>query len=200
MDTGRFTDFSLACLGFDPPEGWRWRAAKNYDCANGCNWLAQTFEGEYLMLMGDDHSFQPDLVQQLLRHKVDIVAPLVLGRRAPFEPVCFRDGKPWEPDGPPGLYEVDETGSAGMLIHRRVFEALEFPYFRQGHGDAGYTSDDVYFCRKAKEAGFSIHVDTSVALSHFAVLEIAPLHDEDGWKTQLSVGGREVVCIQREQR
>lgn len=201
MDTGRFTDFSLSCLNQRLPDGWNWMSVKNYDCAASCNWLVEHFTGDHLLLMGDDHVFPPDLPQLLSAHDLDIVAPLVLGRRVPFEPVCSRDGKPWEPEGEPGLYEVEETGTAGMLIKREVFEATESPWFNSLRTDEGQLSDDIFFCRKAKEAGFKIHVDTSIVLSHLAVLEIRPFYGEDGkWRTRLSVGDRELINIERTQR
>lgn len=200
MDTGRFADFSHSCLGVKLPPDWHYETVKNYSCAQACNYLAaERFQGERLLLMGDDHNFPRDLIARLEVHDVDIVAPFVLNRRAPFEPCMVRDDYPYWPEGPPGLIEVDETGTAGMLIHRRVFEALDFPYFRDGWIDGELMSDDTFFCRKARAAGFKIHVDTSVPMSHMAVLDVMPIYETDTgeWKAKLRVGEDELARIGR---
>lgn len=193
LDTGRFSDFTVSMASLGLPKGWTVNSALNYDCAHACNHHVKTFEGDHLLLMGDDHRFPGDIISRLLRWKVDIVAALCMERRPPFGTVARIDGKPLALEGEPGLIEVDSTGTAGMLIHRRVFEAIEPPWFWHGEDlrNGSYIADDIFFCARAKEAGFAIHVDTSTAISHLAVLEVAP-HFDGTWTTKLSVGDREI--------
>jgi len=65
------------------------------------------------------------------------------------------------------LVEVDAVGAGCLLIHRRVFEKLERPYFRWTLGwvEPG-VSEDLYFCERARDAGFRILVDTGVRCGH----------------------------------
>jgi hypothetical protein len=198
MDTGRFSDFTVAMAQLGLPKGWTVNSALNYDCAHACNHHVRTFKGDHLLLMGDDHRFPGDIIGRLLRHKVDIVAALCMERRPPFRTVARVAGNPLPLDTEPGLIEVDSTGTAGMLIHRRVFDALEPPWFWHGEGKDGfYLADDIFFCARAREAGFKIHVDTSTVISHLAVLEVAP-HFNGAWTTKLSVGDREFLSIKGE--
>ncbi len=62
------------------------------------------------------------------------------------------------------LLECDGVGGGCLLIHRRVFEAIEPPYFKYTDGTAG--GEDFYFCRKVQEAGFKIFVDPGVICGH----------------------------------
>lgn len=72
---------------------------------------------------------------------------------------------------------VDWLGAGAMLIHRKVFDAIRerfpdlksanpempFNYFKPG--DDG-SSEDVAFCRRAKESGHQPHVDLGIPLAH----------------------------------
>jgi hypothetical protein len=190
QDTARFSLFGLTLARLDLPEGWQIMGALNYDCAHASNFLAENFEGDYLLLLGDDHTLAQDLVTRLLAHEREVVAALCLGRRPPFPPTARVDGGPLELEDEPGLIEVDECGTAGMLIHRSVFEALSYPYFKHYDlPDGGYVSDDLYFSRKVRKAGFRIAVDTSLILSHTALVDIEPEYGEFGWQTKLTIGG-----------
>lgn len=189
QDAARFTAFATALAGLALPSGWQFQVMQNYDCAHSCNALANTFAGDRLLLMGDDHSFNSDFLLRLLEHDLDIVAGLCLSRRPNFFPVAKKNGASIPLEGKPRLMEVDETGTAGMLIKREVFDALEFPFFSNVYQEDGsLLSDDIYFCRKAREAGFKIHVDTSVLLGHIALVGIRPEYDAGKWHRALDVG------------
>ena len=59
-------------------------------------------------------------------------------------------------------------GAAGVLIKREVFEAIEPPYFSFGEKTpSGETvGEDVYFCVKAREAGFKVWCRTDLPYAH----------------------------------
>lgn len=68
-----------------------------------------------------------------------------------------------------GLQEIIKCGGSCLLIKREVFEKLEKPYFKFLYNDEGTEhtqSEDLYFCNKAREAGFTIWCDTSVICNH----------------------------------
>ncbi len=62
------------------------------------------------------------------------------------------------------LIECDGIGAGCLLIHRRVFEAMEKPYFRCNPGT--FIGEDFYFSRKAQEKGFKIFVDPGILCGH----------------------------------
>jgi len=202
MDTGRFADFSTACGSLERPPNWTYNAATNYDCAHACNFHARNFEGDHLILMGDDHTWPPTIIERLLRWKVDIVAALCMERRPPFNTVARLDGLPLHLTDEPGLVEVDSTGTAGMCISRKVFDAIEPPWFWHGEDQetGTYVADDIFFCAQARAAGFRIYVDTSTIISHMAVLDVLPVYNNGEWTTRLAVGEREFLALKTTQR
>lgn len=66
-----------------------------------------------------------------------------------------------------GLLTADFCGVPVMAIHRDVLEKVEKPLF-ETHDEitGGSTTHDIYFCNKAKEAGFAIKVDTHIDCGH----------------------------------
>jgi hypothetical protein len=64
-----------------------------------------------------------------------------------------------------GLIECDGVSAGCLLINRRVFDALEKPYFQCSEGKNN--GEDFYFCRKAQLAGFKIYCDPSVLCGHY---------------------------------
>lgn len=68
------------------------------------------------------------------------------------------------------LTEVGYTGFGFMLIKKRVFESIEYPWFEPAftvHGNIrDFSFEDVGFCNKAKQAGYKILVDTTIKVGH----------------------------------
>lgn len=62
------------------------------------------------------------------------------------------------------LLECDGVGTACLLIHRSVFEAIKKPYFKTTYSTTA--GEDFYFSRKVKQAGFKIYADPGVLCGH----------------------------------
>jgi len=99
-----------------------------------CNDACRRMEGDWIWLIGDDHAFPATIVEQLLMREVDVVAPLCVQRSAPFPHVVY-SGEVEDPaeegthilhtDLPrTGLHEVYAVGGAGLLVKRRVLDAI----------------------------------------------------------------------------
>lgn len=65
-----------------------------------------------------------------------------------------------------GLLDVDFCGVPIVCIHRDVLVKLEKPLFETRDEVGGQSTHDVYFCNKAKAAGFAITVDTHIDCGH----------------------------------
>lgn len=155
---------------------------------------------QWVWIMGDDHEFEPDCLLRLLEHDVDVVVPLVVRRQPPFIPVLFKEPESDTPLGqfPPfhwhqlpssGLLEVYTAGSAGMLIRRRVIEALRDPWFELGKMGEDLTNEDTYFCKKVQDAGFKIYADMDVQMDHWTPVSLRPVKSADGsWTVALNMG------------
>jgi hypothetical protein len=96
----------------------------------------------------------------------------------PIEPVAFMDQPvssgtgifPIKEHGT-GLMQVDYVGAGCLLISRKVLETLQYPWFFWSRNDPRIPlkeriSEDLYFCKKAREAGFQIYLDASVRCLH----------------------------------
>jgi hypothetical protein len=186
-EAARYTRFliSVQALGMPPGSQIRWLLSS--DTTASRNSSCRDLYGEWVWFVDDDHAFQPDILRRLLTHDVDIIAPLVLRRHQPFLPVACLDDEVLDLSQHPeeGLLEVDHTGSSGMLIRRHVIEAMEDPWFELGNG----ISEDVNFCRAARDAGFSIHIDLGCRMGHITPAVVWPYWDENlgQWVTGFSI-------------
>jgi SAM-dependent methyltransferase len=62
------------------------------------------------------------------------------------------------------LIPIDGCGGGCLLVHRRVIEKLEKPYFKFTEG--ARAGEDFYFCRQIRQAGFDIWLDPGVICGH----------------------------------
>jgi len=196
-EQSRWAHFTLSIARLMKPQGSVTIAEPGLDITRQCNTLVgmvRQTSAEWLWLMGDDHVFDPDILFRLLKHDVDVVVPNVLQRSAPFYPVVYE--KIREEDGhhmikfdlpEHGLHEVFAAGSAGMLIRRRVIEALPAePFQRWGH----LQNEDLEFCRLTREAGFKIYVDVDTPMGHVGTMVTWPRFDSETgtWEADLTIG------------
>lgn len=132
------------------------------------------------MLMVDDDTviMTRGAIDRLLALDADIAAGLVpwwdgvsgLILNAQCEPNVWL--KPW----PTGTFPVWHVGTAIMMIARRVFELIEWPWFQWRESREGdYQGEDLDFCRKAREKGCSIMVDAGVIGDHFKTIPLTAM-------------------------
>jgi hypothetical protein len=113
---------------------------------------------DWLLWIDADQKFPPDTLKRLLAHGLDFVGcniPIRYDPVAPSAGTIGADGQVrriWTEPGNKALEPVDVMGMGVCLIHRRVFEAVEQPWF-------GGTAEDHRFCARAGVAGFRPHVD-----------------------------------------
>jgi len=168
--------------------------------------VEECLKGDYthLFMLDADMVYPPDTIVQLLLSDVDIVAGFSARRIPPHIPLFFVDSKAEDsseceylcdagfPAGKPGLYEVKAIGSAGMLIKRKVLESIEPPYFSfsERTPEGKQVGEDVYFCIKARKAGFKVYCRTDLPYVHLVTNGIwyePALMKPDGnveWKLQ----------------
>ncbi len=183
-ETGRYTRFAICMQGLYVPPGSHTKWQIGSDVAAARNQACEQADGDWVWFIDDDHTFDPDIIHQLLARDVDIVTPLCLRRSQPFLPVACVDDDFMDLGlyGPDELVEVQHAGSSGMLIRKHVLDVVEPPWFELGNG----ISEDVTFCQKARAAGFRVHVDMAVRLGHMVTAVIQPVWQER-WLTGLEV-------------
>jgi hypothetical protein len=215
-DAARFHEFTASALRLETPEGSKVQMLIGGDWCGARNSLAkECLDGDYthLWFMDDDHSFAPDLLMRLLKWDKPLITPICLSRVFPFAPVSYVTAPPelaHHGDIVPidlancpssGLVELESGGCAGMLIAREVLEAtreMSDQYDLEDKSwemvpdrwfEYGDVSEDIMFCHKAKEAGFTLHADLEARLGHITTTIVIPSYtDEHGWTTGLRVG------------
>lgn len=199
-DLSRYTDFWLALRRVLRPEGSEFLSAQGSDIVVNMNNMVELMEGEWLWILGDDHVFDQNILIRLLSHDTDVVVPLCLKRSPPYHPVVYKcqdenGSHVTEMELPAhGLHEVWAAGTAGMLVRKRVLDAIPRPVFTTANG-SGTISEDLMFCRKIRDAGFKIHVDVDAKMGHISNMVVWPEHLEDAWHIVLELGNGVVMPI-----
>lgn len=191
-ELSRYADFTISLMRLKAPGGSGLHWQKGVEIVLGLNNAIRNLQGEWLWILGDDHTFQPDTLLKLLERDVDIVVPACASRIYPFLPVIFWDKEgtlmhtSWDTVIPNSLIEVAGAGTAGMLIKKRVLDALGDPWFEAGKHNAQTIAEDLWFCRRAREAGFKVHLDSSQMIGHITPATIWPAVSPDGVMTPLA--------------
>lgn len=158
---------------------------------------------DWLFWVDTDMGFTPDTVDRLVA-SADVDERPIMGalcfaqreteldglggfRTTPiptvYQYVELEDGRhgftPWLDYPRDQVVPVAATGSACLVIHRRVLEAVHAEhgprwYDRMTNPSTGQKiSEDLSFCAKAAALGFPTHVDTSVKTSHLKPIWLA---------------------------
>lgn len=197
----RHTRFVDALLHIQVPDGTIIQPVSGSSVAENRNIaidLALKTTAEWVFFLDDDHVFDPRILLDLLDRNVDVVGALYCRRSDPFEPLIYdhvREDMWVSPrklaDGESGMIQVKAIGAGGLLVRRRVFEAMQPPYFRLGQILSDQWGDDLDFCRRVTEAGFDIWCDLDVKMGHMMTGIIWPFRTEDGkWERIADLGAK----------
>lgn len=131
---------------------------------------------DYLLSIDSDITFKPDTLKKMLSHNKDIVSGIYI-QRIPGQHVIEIMRKnnsggvshvDWNSIKGQGLVSIDSCGFGCVLIKKEVFTSIEYPHFVYqsaiNHSDT--ISEDVYFCMKARNKGFTLWADTSIICDH----------------------------------
>ncbi|MBF0562597.1 MAG: hypothetical protein HQL37_11370 [Alphaproteobacteria bacterium] len=121
----------------------------------------------HLAFIDDDMLPEPkDILERLLAHDKDIVAPLFFRSSGNFDPLVFDldgSGEPVPMLNYPrnALFQVNGgVGTGVMLIKSRVLKAMHDPWFYYLTNSA--RSMDVHFCIRAISMDFEVWCDSSI--------------------------------------
>jgi len=130
----------------------------------------------HTLFVDDDMSFPADGAERLFAHGKHIIAANYTCRVFPVLPLSGHNGMRVFSKGKTGLQQVDYAPTGFMLIDNSVFDKLDMPWFQttfQPHDPENWMSDDVWFCNKARAAGFEIWVDHDLSneIGHVGTME-----------------------------
>ncbi len=70
------------------------------------------------------------------------------------------------------IERIDRCGMSCCLVHRKVFEAINPPWFTVGNWDEETRGEDFRFCDIVREAGFTIFAHYDVVCEHAKTIYI----------------------------
>lgn len=205
-DSYRSAKSALDLAGVRVPPSSRFDMRMGMDVSLALNTIVRVAledpEAAWVWFQADDHLYDDDLLLRLLDREVDVVVPLIRRRNPPYDLVIYKgEGVEITEDGIPtanyelfdaeeipseGLLPVHAAGSGGMLVRRRVLEAIDPPWFESSSG--AFVNDDLEFCRKVRMAGFEIHADVEAVMGHVSQYVVRPERRNDIWGITLDFG------------
>jgi GT2 family glycosyltransferase len=119
--------------------------------------VAQALENgcSHLLFVDSDIMFNHDAIARLCAANVDIVGARYNKRVLPTQPTVKEDIAT--------LSEVFFVPSGFLLVNTDVYRKIGSPYF---YIDERSDCDDLYFCNKARDAGYKIYCDPTIEIGH----------------------------------
>lgn len=147
------------------------------------NQLVDSTHQDLLLFLDDDILPSPQALIKLIEDDKDITTGIYYSKQQPNFPQIYKTNKEddklmdsmWEfPKDK--LFEVDACGAGFMLVKKKVFEKIGLPYFKYIVDEEGkrVKGEDLYFCNKAKKAGYKIWCDPTVICKHISEYFIGP--------------------------
>ncbi len=202
-------------------ESVQWSVVQGSILPSQRNELVQRMEGDWILFIDSDMVFDVDAISRLVQareeHDLDMLGGLCFQRTAPYQPTLYmRESlthggyaflEKWDDD----IVEVDGTGMAFIVIHRRVFErivrSIDNPYFTWPSPEERAAlpppnffrwtdgiGEDLRFCQDAKSTGSQVFVDTRVKIGHVG----GAVFDHTTFLKELAFRGPEVEAARRE--
>lgn len=168
------------------------------------NQLVDTAQGDWLLMLDTDASFDPDLVARMLRvfdkYQLDVLTGLYHHKSPPHPPVIYKNsdnGEMFDLIGdwtkPEGEYLIP-VGSAGagcLMVRRSVFNKIK------ESGESPFDiihpfGEDHSFFKRLQKIGIQGYCDPTIQTFH---LRTQPIAFEDYDKEELILGPRQEVTL-----
>jgi hypothetical protein len=199
--TPRYLDFEHCWDRLKIPAGTLSLRMPGSNVTRNCEMIVDKMHGEWVWFMGDDHTFEPDLLLKLLEHDVDVIVPICARRAPPFLSLLYKDLDvdrdiatiyTWEELAHlDGLVSIAGAGSGGMLIKKYVLDAIPSPRFENGITKTGLVvGEDITLCDKINKAGFTIWADLNLTMGHISPCAIWPVKKDGQWVMEGDFDGR----------
>lgn len=116
-------------------------------------------------------------LKKLVEHDKDIISGVYpttqkckitwcLSREDPFVTMPINDL-------PNNLFKAKTICNGMMLVKTEVFDKLDWPYWRSEFGIGELkTGPDIYFCKKARDAGYDLWIDPKIKCSHIKTVDL----------------------------
>lgn len=139
-----------------------------------CVTAARQMGASHILFIDSDMRFPEDTLDRLLAANADIVAANSVQRTAPQWWNSRLNGEWVSSVGRAGLQAVDGVGFGCILIRLSVFDAMPRPWFHAPYDGDQQQGEDLFFCQRARQAGFTVWVDhdLSQTIRHLGSVEL----------------------------
>ena len=154
--------------------------------------IDKALEGDYthILFIDEDMMFPKDALHQLLRRRQDMVGANYRKKLPPGTWLAVsvdEQERVATTDASSGLQEVTYTGFGFFLMSRKAMEAVKPPRFLLRWLDDinGYSTEDVVYMQKAREAGMNVYIDHDLSkqIGHLGILDYRYNNDYSTIKT-----------------
>jgi len=131
---------------------------------------AQKVGAEHMLWLDSDMVFPATTALRLLAHDEDIVAANYVRRQLPAKGVAYEKIGDWEDPLPfeatDDLVPVEGIGMGCMLMKTSILNEIPRPWFEFGWTPESndHLGEDMIFCQKMKQAGYTVKVDTNLSM------------------------------------
>jgi hypothetical protein len=134
----------------------------------------------HVLFLDSDMIFPEDALHRLFSRNEPFVAANYVQRSLPTRPnaIGMLDTVKHTDDDDTGIEEVKSVGFGLALIRTEVFDAMPRPWFdtywyTNDKGKRLIIGEDVYFCHKARHAGYKIYIDQDLSkqVGHVGTME-----------------------------
>lgn len=204
----RYYEFEDSLDKLQVPEGTVFNRRRSCDIVFNFNNAVRKMQGDWCWFLGDDHAFAPDILFKFLDYNVDVVVPIAPCKVFPFAPCVIHapeDGSIYNEDMPlytweelsgHGLFALpkgDFIGQAGMLVKKKVLDAIGDPWFKGGKINPGRMAEDLWFCHEIQELGFTVWIDQDTIFDHWFPVGITAKRHEGEWVPAIRSGAGTIV-------
>lgn len=132
------------------------------------HWVVNAYD--YLLAIDHDVVFPADTLKKMLAHDKPVVSGIYRQRLEPqMLEVYNHDMRRLDASQLTGsLQEIGGCGFGCVLVKKEVFANMSYPWFfyHQALNHNNTFSEDLDFCKKAREKGFKIYADSSILCKH----------------------------------
>jgi len=153
------------------------RARASYHCY-ARNTLVDRMQGDWLLQLDTDHSFDPDIAVRLLHrmntYNLDVIVGLYTYKKEPRVPVLFKkQNNGYSPivkwDTNAQVYPCDSAGAGCLLVKRSVFDKIRLE-LKCGPFDIEHPySEDHSFFRRCNKVGVQPWFDPRIECHHLDI-------------------------------
>lgn len=155
---------------------------------------------DYLLCVDSDIVLPYDCIEKMLAADKDIISGLYI-QRIPGTQILeiYKDASngvtnhQFEDIKDLGVFQISACGLGCCLIKSEVLRTMEYPHFvyKSALSHAHTFSEDIYFCCKAREIGFTVWADATIRCEHigqtkFVLPNVAPVIPKSDYVTDVA--------------